>query len=453
MEKANQKLNIFPTVNFKGLIHSVLLLLAFLAYSQPVQAGFNIISDEETELYLAEMLQPLYKAANIPFSRNKIYIVDDNSLNAFVSDGNYLFIHSGLLLSTQTPDELRGVLAHEIGHIQGGHIIRQKLKQRELRNIGLASMAIAGALGAASGRGDVAAAVALGSQSSLFNNFLAHKVEEERSADEAAVHLLKKTGHSSHGLLNMMKRIQSENKMQGIDESLYIRTHPLSAERIAFLQQETAKSSQRPTSAQDEAFKKIQAKLYGFLKTPRQTYAKYPKSPQDEASQYAHAAAAFKELDFRRALNVTNALIAKHPNNPHYRELKGQILLEKGDVKSAHAEFVKASQLAPHSVLFQLNQAQTALELSPSKAQLQHLAQQLQKTLTQRQTSLAWLLLSRVYGELGNEPYAQYAAAEFNARNGDRQIAIRQAEDARFNSKDARLNLKIDDLLSVLKKG
>ncbi len=450
MEKADQKLNFFPLLNIKRLIYSVSLLLAFLAYSNPVLANFNIISDEETELYLADMLQPLYKAANIPFNRNKIYIVDDNSLNAFVSDGNYLFIHSGLLLSAQTPDELRGVLAHEIGHIQGGHIIRQKLKQRELRNIGLASMAVAGALGAASGRGDVAAAVALGSQSSLFNNFLTHKVEEERSADEAAVYLLKKTGYSSHGLLNMMKRIQSENKLQGIDENLYIRTHPLSAERIAFLQQATSKQS-KPTS--DETFQKIQAKLFGFLKTPRQTYTKFPKSRQDETAQYAHAAAAFKELDFKKALNLINILIEKTPSNPHYRELKGQILLEKGEIKAAHTEFTKAAQLAPNSVLFQLNQAQTALELSPSKAQLQQLAQQLQKTLTQRETSLAWLLLSRIYGELGNQAYAQYAAAEFNARNGDRQIAIRQAEDAKFNSKDARLNLKIDDLLSVLKKG
>ena len=147
----------------------------------------TIISDEETELYLQDLLKPIFKSAGIPFNRNKIFIVQDNSLNAFVGDGNNLFIHSGTLLAAKTDDELRGVLAHEAGHILGGHIIRYKLRLQEMQNVGLASMVLAGALGAASGRGDVAAAIALGSQSSLINQSLAYQVQEERSADRKSV--------------------------------------------------------------------------------------------------------------------------------------------------------------------------------------------------------------------------------------------------------------------------
>lgn len=189
MEKINRITGFFrKTVT--GLICSVLLQSAFL--SDAAAASISLISDEETEQFLARQLRPVFKAAGIPFNRNNIYIVNDDSLNAFVGDGNNMFVHTGTLMKANDENEIAGVLAHETGHIMGGHILRQKIKLQNMQQISLASMLAAGAAAAATGRADAAIAIMMGTQSSMLNAMLAYQVEEERSADESAVKLLQK---------------------------------------------------------------------------------------------------------------------------------------------------------------------------------------------------------------------------------------------------------------------
>lgn len=188
MEKINRITGFFrKTVT--GLICSVLLQSAFL--SDAAAASISLISDEETEQFLARQLRPVFKAAGIPFNRNNIYIVNDDSLNAFVGDGNNMFVHTGTLMKANDENEIAGVLAHETGHIMGGHILRQKIKLQNMQQISLASMLAAGAAAAATGRADAAIAIMMGTQSSMLNAMLAYQVEEERSADESAVKLCK----------------------------------------------------------------------------------------------------------------------------------------------------------------------------------------------------------------------------------------------------------------------
>lgn len=415
-------------------------------------ANLTIISDEETELYLQDIIRPIFQVAGIPFDRNKIYIVEDNSLNAFVGDGNNLFIHSETILRAKNSDELRGVIAHETGHIQGGHIIRHKLLMQEMQNISLASLVIAGALGATSGRGDVAAAVALGSQSSLLNKSLAYQIQEERSADEAAVSLLKRLHYSPLGLLNFMKKIQTQNKLQGINENSYFRTHPISGERIAFLEEAVKNSPYKSISqSQDKRLKRIQAKLYAFIKPPAQTNLKYPQSDDSIDARYARAIAALKNLNFITAQSLTDSLIKQESNNPHFHELKGQIFMEQAKINEAQNEFSRASHLLPHSILFKINEAQAALELSPTPAQLKNIIFQLQQASISRPTAIGWLLLSKAYGLNNQTAEAQYASAKFSIATGDLQLAKKQAQEAKKNSLSPQLTLKIDDLLNSLK--
>ena len=222
MEKINQKLTGSKKNTVSRLIIGFWLILAFLPLRDAL-GQMSIISDEETEQYLAKVIRPIFQTAGIPFNRNKIYIVNDNSLNAFVGDDN--------------TDQISGVLAHETGHILGGHILRQKIKNQSMQEASLASLVLAGAAAAASGRGDVAVAVMLGSQSSLLSNYMAYRVEEERSADDAAVKLLYKRQTSPQGLLQFMKKIQKQNALNGIEESDYFRTHPVTSERVRFLEQ------------------------------------------------------------------------------------------------------------------------------------------------------------------------------------------------------------------------
>lgn len=452
MEEINQRIN-FNSLSkvTQRLISSLFLLLAFLA-SGNAQADINLITDEETEQYLAQVLKPIYKEAGIPFNRNNIYIVSDDSLNAFVGDGNNMFINTGTLIKAGSSNEIEGVLAHETGHIQGGHILRQKIKNQSMQQVSLASLVLAGAAAAATGRADVGMAIALGSQTSAMNNYLAYRVEEERSADEAAVNLLNKTQQSPAGMLTFMKRIQQQNILNGIEENAYFRTHPVTSERVGFMEQAVKATPYNNSGGDQKQFAMVQAKLFGYMYEPKKTFQKYPLSNKSSPARYAQSIAYFKQLKMPQALKMINELIAEEPNNPHFRELKAQMFLETGKVKQAKEEYQKALNLLPNSALFQINLAQTILEDNPSKQELNQTINILNKALVSKPNSFAWLLLARTYGELGDDANSNYTAAEYSYRIGAIDIAKRQAEQALKASPNQKLKLRIEDLLARIKE-
>ncbi len=451
MEKTYQRLKQLLAKLAAGLV------LAVILSATPAQAqNLRLISDEETEQLLAQITRPLFQAAGLPFNRNEVYIVEDNSLNAFVADGNNLFIHTGTIIAADTPEELAGVIAHETGHIQGGHILRQKLKNQSLQEVSLASAILAGAAAAVSGRGDVAMAAMLGSQTSILTHYTRYRTEEERSADEAAIKLLAKTRQSPEGMLTFMKRIAAQNRMQGIEETPYFRTHPVTVERITFFEDAVQKSAVLPSDKLQNSFERVKAKLYAYLNAPQQTLRKYPSGNQSIAARYARAVAYFKQLQLAKANKELDSLIAEEPNNPYFHELKGQMYLETGKIKPAKAEYQKAVKLLPGSALLQISYAQAILEDEPDKNEVQKAVNLLNQSVIKHPTGFAWLLLARAYGLQGNEAAANYASAEYSLRIGAFEVARDQLKQARKAKPDARLALKIGDLEaridSLLKK-
>lgn len=445
MEKINRITGFFRKTVI-GLICSVLLQSAFL--SDASAASISLISDEETEQFLARQLRPVFKAADIPFNRNNIYIVNDDSLNAFVGDGNNMFVHTGTLMKANDENEIAGVLAHETGHIMGGHILRQKIKLQNMQQISLASMLAAGAAAAATGRADAAIAIMMGTQSSMLNAMLAYQVEEERSADESAVKLLQKTEQSPAGMRNFMKKIDRQNRLNGIAENPYFRTHPVTAERISFLNN-AVRQSPFPAPAQpSNEFLRIKAKLSAFVEEPRKVLQKYPPSDKSTPARYAQAIVFFRMLKLNQSLKILNELIAEEPENPYFHELKGQIFMETGKIKPARTEYQKALSLLPNSALFQINLAQAVLEDNPNRNELEHTAEILNKSLLQRPDTYGWLLLSRAYGGLNDAANSNYAAAEYSLRIGAAETARRQANTALTANPSPQLRLKIDDLLN-----
>lgn len=445
MEKINRITGFFRKTVI-GLICSVLLQSAFL--SDASAASISLISDEETEQFLARQLRPVFKAADIPFNRNNIYIVNDDSLNAFVGDGNNMFVHTGTLMKANDENEIACVLAHETGHIMGGHILRQKIKLQNMQQISLASMLAAGAAAAATGRADAAIAIMMGTQSSMLNAMLAYQVEEERSADESAVKLLQKTEQSPAGMRNFMKKIDRQNRLNGIAENPYFRTHPVTAERISFLNN-AVRQSPFPAPAQpSNEFLRIKAKLSAFMEEPRKVLQKYPPSDKSTPARYAQAIVFFRMLKLNQSLKILNELIAEEPENPYFHELKGQIFMETGKIKPARTEYQKALSLLPNSALFQINLAQAVLEDNPNRNELEHTAEILNKSLLQRPDTYGWLLLSRAYGGLNDTANSNYAAAEYSLRIGAAETARRQANTALTANSSPQLRLKIDDLLN-----
>lgn len=448
MEKTYQRLDSKFKYFAQGLIGSLWLPLALLAFVTDAKAqSISLISDEETEQLLDKITKPLFDAAGISFKKNNIYIVDDASLNAFVSDGNRLFVHTGTIIAADSANELSGVIAHETGHIAGGHILRQKLKDREMQEINLVSALLAGTAAAASGRGDAAMAVLLGSQSSTLNHYLQYRTSEERSADEYAVKALSQTHQSPQGILTFMKRIAKQNNLNGVDETPYFRTHPVTRERISFFEKALSESAYENKAQYEEEFARVKAKLFAYLNTPEKTLRKYPLTDNSTAAQYARAIAAFKKLQFDTAQQDLDKLLQKEPNNPYFYELKGQIALETGKPNEAEKYYRQAVKLQPNSALLQISLAQAIIENTPTQNKLQEAINLLNKSLLVRPMSFSQLLLARAYGALGNNAAAQYAAAEYSARIGAVETAKHQAEEAKAANPSAQLSLKIDDLL------
>lgn len=409
--------------------------------------AISIIYDEETEFYLQSLAKPLFRSAHVPFNPNNFFIVGDDSLNAFVADGNALFVNTGTIIKSGTDDELAGVIAHEIGHIQGGHILRGKLKNQQLSEMSLASMILAGAAAVLSGRGDVGMAVMMGSQSSLLSSFLAYRVEEERSADEAAMKFLADNQISPEGMRDFMKKIDNQNIGSGIEETSYLRTHPMTQERVSFLENAVKNSPYKGKRPPSEEFKRIKAKLIAFIYPPAQAL-KYYKNDDSIAGKYARAVIYFKQMKKDQAISLINELIELEPHNPFFRELKAQIHMETGNVKMAKHEYKKALELLPHSALFKTNWAHAALEDSPSPTELKQLENMLNQAILVRPNYEAWLLLARTYGAQGNMASANYASAEASLRIGAHDVARRQAEQALKENKNPKLTLKLNDLLN-----
>lgn len=433
--------------------HIFVLLFISLCAGIPLNKaqGLTLISDTETENYLTQIAKPLFKAAGVNFNQNNIFIVSDNSLNAFVSDGNYLFVNTGTLLNIDDSNELAGILAHEIGHILGGHIVRQKLKMENMQYVMLGSMLAAGAAAVSTGRGDAAMAVILGSQSSALNSMLNYQIEEERSADESAVKLLARTKQSTAGLQRFMRKIKQQNTLSGIEENAYFRTHPMTSERISHFTEAAKKNSFTPKNSLDKNLAMVKAKLAAFMLNETKVRRLYPSTQTTLPARYAHAVFAFRQGNTQKALTEIDALLQEQPNNPYFHELKGQFLFESGQTGKSVVSYEKALKLLPNSPLLQVSLAHALLESSAEEKQARRAAGLLQQSLISAPSTTAWQLLARAYDLCGETAASYYAAAEFNYGIGNLEGAQKQIERAKKASPAKSVLLKLNDLSERVK--
>lgn len=416
-------------------------VFAFSAWAEP-----SILSDDESETFVQNIVKPIFKTAGIAYDPNKIHLLNDMSLNAFVSDGNHLFVHTGTLLKAENANEISGILAHETGHIAGGHIMRQKLKIQDLQTLSVISLIAAGATAVASGRGDAAMAVALGSHGSLLNSMMAYQMTEERSADESAVKYLKALHQSPAGLKNFMKTIQKNNRLSGYEENPYFRTHPMGNERMAFFEKAIKDNGGKIESPYDKDFKFVQAKLFAFLMPVDRTLKKYPTTDKSDVGEYAHAVVYFKQKKFDDAVQTMDDLIAKNPSNPYFYELKGQFLFEGGNPEAAKKAYQKALKLKPSSNETMLLYAEAALETQLNQKDLQDVINTLNKLQIKHETARGWQLLAKAYFEQRREAESLYASAKYSFLIGNVDTAKKQIKKALGLNPSEGLKLKLNDL-------
>ncbi len=420
------------------------LCLALCLFTFKNCLAINIISDDQTQSYIFDILTPIFEKAELPLDFDKVFIVNDNSLNAFVGDRNNMFIHTGTILSASNTNEIEGVLAHETGHILGGHILRQKIKMQDLQTATLASLVAAVGAAAISGRGDAAMAVVLGSQSSALNAMTAYQLTEERAADETAVMLLNKNNKSLEGLKSFMQKLQNTNRLQGIEESVYFRTHPVTRERISFFDNQAKQQGDVLDNIElDERLKIIQAKLFAFMAPVDDVIKKYPNSDVSTEGLLARTVYYMRKKDFANAIKYVNRLIKKDDKNPYYWELKSQVMFEGGRLNEAKTSSYKAYILKPYSKLLALNYAGIALDNDLSQKELKDVIILLEKVNDASFYPITNYLLGKAYNILGDEGISNYYLAEYNYLRGQNKQAIK------FLNKSLKLKPRADVLLKA----
>ncbi len=418
----------------------------------------RVIRDAEIETLLRDYARPVFKAAGIGSRGAEIILVNDRSFNAFVVSGHRMFINTGTLLIADTPNEVIGVIAHETGHLAGGHL-------QNLRNEISRAQAI-GAIATLLGAGAMAAGVAAGSDSTAraggaiaqagpqvgLRTLLNYRRGQETAADRAAITYLNATGQSAKGMIKTFRYFadQALFSQQYVDP--YVLSHPMPSERISQLESLAQRS--RHWDKKDPASLQLRhdmmrAKLAGFTESPSRVARRFPKSDKSLPAAYARAVVAYRTGGFRGARRQIDRLIAKAPNNPYFYELKGQALLESGKAKAAIAPLKKSVSLARNSGLIRILLAHAQLE-SGNKALLPEAIANLKKGLTEEpRASVGYRHLATAYARQGNVAQAELATAKGHLIDGRLKTAQTHAKRAQLKLKRGSPGwLQADDILS-----
>lgn len=312
----------------------IALIAAITLAAQPVAAQ-SILRDAETEQFLLDIANPLVEAAGLQAGNVDIVLINDPSINAFVAGGQAIYIHSGLIEAADSANEVQGVIAHELGHITGGHIIRAGEGYQQATSITLLSM-LAGIGAALAGAGDAAMGIMMAGQTAALSRLLSFTRTQEASADAAGAQYLSAAGISGKGSLAFFGKLLNLEFRHGVsqdDETGFWRTHPLSGDRIASLKQvyEVDPAWNTPSNPEiEKRFARIKAKLKGYVARPEDTLRDFPESDTSTPALVARAYAYHKDARMDRALAEVDNLLEREPRDPFFLELKGQVLLEFG---------------------------------------------------------------------------------------------------------------------------
>src|SRR5216684_5797477 len=319
--------------------------------AQSLPQGIPLIRDAEIEQVLRDYTQPILRAAGLTQQNVQVTIINDRSFNAFVMDGRRIFINAGALIDAKAPNEVIGVLAHETGHMAGGHLsrLRQQLANAQAASIIAMILGLGGAIAASrsgGGGGNPAAAI-LGPQETIRRSLLSYQRAQEEQADRAGVKFLAATGQSAKGMSETFKRLADQILFSSRYIDPYLQSHPMPKERVAALE-ELARTSpywdKKDPPELQQRHDMMRAKLSGFIERPDTVLRRYPMSDTSVAARYARAIVAYKHSDLRSALAQIEALVQAQPNNPYFLELKGQALMENGRPAEAIAPLRRADR-------------------------------------------------------------------------------------------------------------
>ena len=404
------------------------------AAAQGPAAAVVIIRDAETETLLRTFANPLFRASGIEPNSVRIILIRDDALNAFVSTGNRLFINTGIIARADSALELIGVLAHEAGHIRGGHLARLPEMMREAMIKSIAAMLIGIAASTAGRTADAGMGAILGGQHLAQRGMMSFTRSMENGADQSALYALDRVGWPARGMISLFRRVQDQDALVDELQDPYLRTHPLTRDRIETVSAHIARSPYSDTKLPagfDAGFMMVRAKLRGFLEPSTVTLRRLREDDTAPHARYARAIALFRLGHTDGALKQIDGLLAEMPTSPWLHELKGQILFEGGRLAASLGPYREAARLAPEHAPIRSALARAMIETG-DPAQLRQAIGHLQSALAREHDDAdAWRRLGVAFGKLGEMGQADLALAEEALVLGDiprARVLARRAE-------------------------
>jgi predicted Zn-dependent protease len=417
------------------IVHLCFLVVILMGAPQTARAsGPILIRDAEIETILRQWTTPIAKAAGLAPDSVKIILIQNSDINAFVAGGQNIFIYTGLIDESSNAAEVMGVIAHELGHIAGGHLFRTADQMEKASYEMIVGTLLGLGAAVATGQGDAAAAVISGSSHLAQTGYLSHSRAQESAADQAALRYLTTANLSTAGLVSFMQKLADQELLPPSQQSQYMRTHPISRDRVNALKARIEQTGQKDPimpAKYDDQHARIKAKLAGFI-TPLQVDLIYAATDRSIAADYARAVADYRRNNLKAAVDRIDALIAREPNNPYFYELKGQMLFEAGQVKAARIAYQRAVTLSRQHPLINLAYAQTLLSDTASKNDLVTASALLEQAkVKEPRNAQIFRQLGIAYGRLGRAgagPAMLAEAAFLSGRYQDARTLIAQAE-------------------------
>ncbi len=409
-----------------------------LALASPSSAQ-GLIRDSEIESLLRLYANPVFRAAGLNPGSVEVNIIGATSINAFVAGGQRVFVHTGLITELATPNEVIGVLAHETGHITGGHLsqLRKQLQNAQaasIISILLGAAAVAGGAATGSNVGSAGQGVILGGQGFAQRTLLSYQRAQEASADQAAMKYLDKTKQSAKGMLDLFNKLANQSVFSSKYTDPYLQSHPAARDRVRLLENRARKSpyfNKKDSPGLLFRHKLAQAKLHGFLEAASTVFRRYPPSNKTIPARYARAIAAYRRADLALAMREIDGLIKAYPKNPYFWELKGQALFESGKAKQAVAPLRRAVKLAPGAALIRVLLGQALMATNNPKLVKEAIGHLFKAATREGKSVTLHQQLAIGYARLGDIGRADLSSAEAALLRGDLKLAKQRAKKAK----------------------
>ena len=393
-----------------------------------IYADPQYYDDAELTDYLNKLGYRLVAASSESQRSFQFFVLKDNTLNAFALPGGYIGVHTGLIEAAQNESELAGVLGHEIAHVTQHHLARMIENQSNGILPSLAALAIA--ILASRSNPQVAGGAIAAAQAVSIQKRLDFSRDNEREADRIGMQIMSTAGFNPGAMATFFERLQKYSRLYDNNAPAYLRTHPLTTERIADMQNRAANLAHKQLTDSME-FQLLRVKLRVLNQSPTAAVTEFTDAIHDKryanlsSVQYGLTLALMQAQQYEAAEAAYQKLIQIGAKSPIIDSLGAKIKQNARDMNGALQRYHDARIRYPNYRPLIYSYAEALLTAAHTGEAIALVTEQL--ALYPDDYHL-YELQSRSYAQQGKDFLRHYAQAEAYAHQGNLTAAIEQLQ-------------------------